>query len=53
VGTIPGYTSIILSVFFFGSITTFTLGIIARYLSLIYLEVRNRPMFLVKEKYNL
>jgi glycosyltransferase involved in cell wall biosynthesis len=53
VGTIPGYTSIIVSVFFFGSIITFTLGVMARYLSLIYLEVRNRPIFLIKEKYNL
>ena len=53
VGTIPGYTSTILSIFFFGSTIVFTLGIMARYLSLIYLEVRNRPLFIVKEKYNL
>jgi len=53
VGTVPGFTSTILSIFLFGSITIFTLGIIARYLSLIYLEVKNRPLFLIKEKYNL
>jgi dolichol-phosphate mannosyltransferase len=53
VGTVPGFTSTILSIFLFGSITTFTLGIIARYLSLIYVEVKNRPLFLIKEKYNL
>jgi glycosyltransferase involved in cell wall biosynthesis len=52
-GTIAGYTSLILSIFFFGSMTVFTLGIISRYLSLIYLEVRNRPLYLVKEKFNL
>src|SRR5258706_1513125 len=52
-GSVPGYTSLILSVFFFGSITIFTLGIVSRYLSLIYLEVRNRPLFIVKEQYNL
>jgi glycosyltransferase involved in cell wall biosynthesis len=51
--TLPGYTSTILAIFFFGSIIIFTLGIMSRYLSLIYLEVRNRPLFLVKEKYNL
>jgi polyisoprenyl-phosphate glycosyltransferase len=51
--TVPGYTSTILSILFFGSILTFTLGIMSRYLSLIYLEVRNRPLFLIKEKYNL
>ena len=53
IGTNPGYTSIILSIFFFGSVIVFTLGIMARYLSLIYLEVRNRPLFIVKEKFNL
>ncbi len=51
--TLPGYTSTILALFFFGSIIIFTLGIMSRYLSLIYLEVRNRPLFLVKEKYNI
>jgi dolichol-phosphate mannosyltransferase len=53
VETLPGYTSTILAIFFFGSIIIFTLGIMSRYLSLIYLEVRNRPLFLVKEQYNL
>jgi len=52
-GTILGFTSTILSIFFFGSIIVFTLGIISRYLSLIYLEVRNRPLFLIKETFNL
>ena len=50
--TLPGYTSTILALFFFGSIIIFTLGIMSRYLSLIYLEVRNRPLFIVKEQYN-
>jgi len=52
-GSVPGYTSLILSIFFFGSVIVFTLGIMSRYLSLIYLEVRNRPLFIVKEKFNL
>ena len=53
VKTLPGYTSTILALFFFGSIIIFTLGIMSRYLSLIYLEVRNRPLFLIKEQYNI
>lgn len=48
-----GFTSIILSVFFFGSLTLLVLGIIGRYLSNIYTEVKNRPLFLVQEKCNL
>jgi len=52
-GTIPGNTSIMVSILFFGGAVLFILGIMARYLSLIYSEVKRRPMFLVKEKYNL
>jgi len=52
-GTIPGNTSIMVSILFFGGAVLFILGIMARYLSLIYAEVKRRPMFLVKEKYNL
>jgi dolichol-phosphate mannosyltransferase len=51
-GTIPGNTSIMVSILFFGGAVLFILGIMARYLSLIYSEVKRRPMFLVKEKYN-
>ncbi len=48
-----GFTSIILTVFFFGSLTVFLLGFIGRYLSNIYTEVRNRPLFHVKSFYNI
>lgn len=49
----PGYTSTILSIFLFGSLIITMLGIIARYLANIYLEVKNRPLFLVQKKFNL
>jgi glycosyltransferase involved in cell wall biosynthesis len=49
----PGFTSIILSIFFFGSLILLVLGIIGRYLSNIYQEVKNRPLFLVKQKVNI
>jgi dolichol-phosphate mannosyltransferase len=48
-----GYTSIQLSIFFFGGLIVLILGIIGRYLANIYLEVRNRPLFHIKKKYNL
>lgn len=47
-----GFTSIILSIFFFGSLTLLVLGIIGRYLSNIYTEVRNRPLFFIQQKIN-
>lgn len=48
----PGFTSIILSIFFFGSITTLMLGLIGKYLSNIYTEVRNRPLYIIKDQFN-
>ncbi len=48
-----GFTSIILAVFFFSSLILLVLGIMGRYLSNIYTEVKNRPLFLVQEKLNL
>jgi glycosyltransferase involved in cell wall biosynthesis len=48
-----GYTSLILSVFFFGSLIVMMLGFIGRYLSNIYSEVRRRPLFIEDEKVNL
>lgn len=48
-----GYTSLILSIFFFGSLIVMMLGFIGRYLSNIYTEVRRRPLFIEDEKVNL
>lgn len=44
----PGYTSIVLSILLLGSLNLIGLGFVARYLSFIYLEVRERPLFLVE-----
>jgi dolichol-phosphate mannosyltransferase len=48
-----GYTSTILSIFFFGSLNILMLGFIGRYLANIYAEVKNRPLFDVQKTYNL
>ena len=49
----PGYTSVILSICLFGSLNLTMLGVIGRYLSHIYAETRNRPLFFVQKKFNL
>lgn len=49
---VPGFTSIMLALFFFGSIIILMLGFIGRYLANIYSEVRRRPLFHVDEKCN-
>ena len=50
---LPGFTSMILSILFFGSINLISLGLIARYISNIYTEVKNRPLFMVRQTFNM
>jgi len=50
--SVPGFTSLMLALSFFGSITIIMLGFIGRYLSNIYTEVRQRPMYIVERKCN-
>ena len=49
---VAGFTSIMLALFFFGSIIILMLGFIGRYLANIYSEVRQRPLYSVQEKCN-
>tara|TARA_B100000242_G_scaffold293986_1_gene274050 strand:+ start:7032 stop:7988 length:957 start_codon:yes stop_codon:yes gene_type:complete len=46
---IPGYTSIIISVFFVSGVQLFALGIMGEYISRIFLETKNRPSYLIRE----
>lgn len=47
---VPGYASIITAVLFMGGIQLTCLGIIAEYISKMYLEIKDRPKYIVKEK---
>jgi polyisoprenyl-phosphate glycosyltransferase len=51
--TPPGYMTLLVFISFFGCMTLLILGIIGRYLANIYVEVRQRPPFLVQEFVNL
>lgn len=48
----PGFTSLIVSISFFHSLTIFMLGIIGRYIANIYDEVRARPLYHVAHSIN-
>jgi glycosyltransferase involved in cell wall biosynthesis len=48
---VPGYASIMVAVLFMGGINLLTLGIIGEYLGRTYLEVKNRPLYLVRDYY--
>jgi len=53
VGDVPdGFTTLALSIWFLGGLTIFLLGVIALYLSVIFIEVKNRPYSIIRKIYN-
>ena len=50
--SISGWTSLIVSLWVIGGATIFSLGIIGIYLSKIFLEVKDRPYVIIKDKYS-
>ena len=46
---VAGYTSIIVSVFFVGGVLLLVLGVIGEYIGRINTEVRNRPLYVIKD----
>jgi polyisoprenyl-phosphate glycosyltransferase len=47
---IPGYASTIIIVSFLGGIQLLSFGIMSEYIGRIYIEVKNRPLFIVNKK---
>jgi putative glycosyltransferase len=46
-----GFTTLILSMWFLGGLTIFSLGVIAIYLSVIFVETKNRPYTIIRQIY--
>lgn len=46
-----GYTSLIVSIWFVGGLIIFALGIIATYLSVVFVETKNRPYTIIRHIY--
>jgi len=48
--TVPGWTSLIVSIYFLGGVQLFCIGIIGEYVGKIYREVKGRPRFIVEKR---
>jgi polyisoprenyl-phosphate glycosyltransferase len=48
-GDVPGYTSLVLLLSFLGSLHLICLGVVGEYVGRIHEQVKDRPLYLVKE----
>ncbi|WP_238484538.1 glycosyltransferase family 2 protein [Rahnella bonaserana] len=48
--TVEGWTSVMISIIFFGGVQLLCLGVIGEYVGKIYIETKGRPRFFVEEK---
>jgi len=49
---VPGWTSLLIAVVFFGGVQLLTIGVIGEYISRIYDETKGRPLYIVEEEIN-
>jgi len=50
--TAPGWSSTLLPIFAFGGFQLFVLGLIGEYIGRLYIEVKQRPLFILKKQYS-
>ena len=51
--TVPGWTSIVIPLYFLGGVQLLFLGVVGEYIGKIYTEVKKRPRFIIQETINL
>ncbi|HSX02869.1 MAG TPA: glycosyltransferase family 2 protein [Candidatus Saccharimonadia bacterium] len=50
--TVPGWTMIVVSILLIGGLQTIMLGVLGEYLSRVFTEVQNRPLYIVARVYS-
>ncbi|GBR03583.1 glycosyltransferase family 2 protein [Acetobacter oeni] len=49
---VPGYASLFVAITFFGSIQIISIGMLGEYIGRIYMETKQRPLYIVRRTYN-
>ncbi|MBE6023216.1 MAG: glycosyltransferase family 2 protein [Cellulosilyticum sp.] len=52
IGTVPGWTSIMVTVAFIGGVQLIAIGILGEYIARMYDESKNRPLYIVSKQFN-
>ena len=50
--TEPGFTSLILSIWFLSGLIIFTLGVLGLYIGKVFDGIKNRPLYIIEKKYD-
>ena len=48
---VPGYASLLVAVLFMGSLQLISVGVLGEYIGRIYMETKNRPLYLIRKKH--
>lgn len=48
---VPGYSSLFVAITFFGSVQLISIGLLGEYIGRIYMETKNRPLYLIRKEY--
>jgi len=48
---LPGYASLLVAVLFLGSLQLMSIGMLGEYIGRIYMETKNRPLFVIRKRY--
>ena len=49
---VPGYASLLVFILFFGSVQLISVGVLGEYISRLFVEVKQRPLYIVDEVYS-